>query len=64
MVRDLRHIACVLLHDDYGINSYGWELLEEALLRQDINDVSKCVKESTEGRWYITEVDFIRLVVP
>jgi len=60
---DIRYIACVLLDDEYGINNYGWELLEEAMLAQGINDVSNCVK-SADGRWYITEEDFIRLVIP
>ena len=60
---DLRYIACILLHDDYGINDYGWELLEEEIITQGITDVSNCVK-TADNRWYITEEDFIRLVVP
>jgi len=62
-VNTLRYIACVLLEDGHGINNYGWELIEKELLSEDITDVSKCVK-SSEGRWYITEEDFIRLVIP
>jgi len=62
-VQTLQYIACVLLEDRHGINTYGWELIEKELLAQGITEVSKCVK-SREGRWYITEEDFIRLVVP
>lgn len=62
-VDHIRYITCVLLDDEHGINNYGWELLEEVLLAQDITDVSKCVK-STNGRWYLTEEDFVRLVIP
>ena len=60
---DLRYLACNLLHDDYGINTYSWELLEEGLLTQGITDVANCVKVA-DGRWYITEEDFAWLMVP
>ena len=62
-VIDLRYLACILLHDDYGINTYGWEILEEELLAQGITDVSNCAKVA-DGRWYITEEDFAWLVIP
>ena len=60
---DLRYIGCILLQDEHGINNYGWDLLEEEMLVQGITDVSNCVK-TVDGRCYITEEDFIRLVVP
>ena len=68
-VYDLRYIACILLHDKYGINDYAWELLEEELIRQDVYDISKYVKSTGKPlpdypRWYITEDDFVHLVVP
>jgi len=59
----LRYITCMLLSDEHGIDSYAWELIEKELVAGGITDVSKCVK-ATEGRWYITDADLARLLVP
>lgn len=60
---DLKYIACILLSDDHGIEDYAWELIEKELVAEGITDVSKCVR-ATEGRWYITDEDLARLLVP
>ena len=62
-IYELRYLACVLLNDEHGINSYAWEILEDALLLGNIRDLSYVVK-ATEGRYYITEEDFIKLTIP
>jgi len=62
-VYDLRYIACMLLHDEHGINSYAWELIEDNLLLGNIRDVSYHVK-ATEDRYYMDTEDFIRLIIP
>jgi hypothetical protein len=53
----------MLLSDEHGIDSYAWELIEKELVAEGITDVSKCVR-ATEGRWYITDKDLARLLVP
>ena len=63
VMSDLKYIACILLSDDHGIDNHAWELIEGELIANGITDVSKCVR-TTEGRWYITDEDLARLIVP
>jgi len=60
---NLKYIACLVLCDDYGIDDHAWEVIEKELVAEGITDISKCVK-AVEGRWYITDDDFARLIIP
>jgi len=60
----LRYIACMLLSDEHGIDSYAWGLIEKELVSEGITDVSKCVKVTDTDRYCITDKDLARLLVP